>query len=74
MVMAGGALRGGTVLGDWPGLSEASLYARRDLMPTSDVRAWAAWSMRGLFGLERSVLERSVFPGLDMGADPKLIL
>lgn len=74
IVLAGGALRGGSVLGKWPGLSEAALYDRRDLMPTSDVRAWAAWSMRGLFGLDRSVLETSVFPGLDMGHDPKLIL
>lgn len=74
MVLAGGALRGGSVFGPWPGLSETALYDRRDLMPTSDVRAWAAWSMRGLFGLDRSVLESSVFPGLDMGNDPKLIL
>ena len=74
MVLAGGALRGGAVLGNWPGLSEAALYDRRDLMPTSDVRGWAAWSMRGLFGLERSVLEGAVFPGLDMGRDPGLIL
>jgi uncharacterized protein (DUF1501 family) len=74
MVLAGGALRGGAVLGKWPGLAEAALYDRRDLMPTSDVRAWAAWSMRGLFGLDRSILERAVFPGLDMGQDPKLIL
>jgi uncharacterized protein (DUF1501 family) len=74
MLLAGGALRGGAVLGKWPGLSEAALYDRRDLMPTSDVRAWAAWSMRGLFGLEKTVLESAVFPGLDMGQDPKLML
>jgi len=34
MIYAGGALRGGRVLGDWPGLAEADLYNRRDLMPT----------------------------------------
>jgi uncharacterized protein (DUF1501 family) len=73
MLMAGGALRGGQVYGRWPGLAEADLYDRRDLMPTSDVRGWAAWAMRGLYGLDRSVLETAVFPGLDMGDDPRII-
>ncbi len=73
MVLAGGAIRGGRVMGDWPGLDEAALYARRDLMPTTDVRAPAAWIMRAMNGLERSVLEKSVFPGLEMGADPGLV-
>lgn len=71
LVMAGGALRGAQVLGRWPGL--ADLYAGRDLMPTSDVRAWAAWAMHALYGLDRGVLERAVFPGLDMGADPRFL-
>lgn len=74
MLLAGGAVRGGQVYGRWPGLAEADLYDRRDLMPTGDVRAIAAWAMRGAFGLERSVLEQAVFPGLDMGANPGLIL
>ena len=74
MVMAGGALRGGQVYGRWPGLAEADLYDRRDLLPTSDVRGWAAWAMRGLYGVERPVLETAVFPGLDMGDDPRIIL
>ena len=74
MVLAGGALAGGRVVGDWPGLARADLYDGRDLMPTRDVRAHAAWLMRGLFGLERSVLEQSVFPGLDLGDDPGLLL
>ena len=39
MVMAGGALRGGKVMGDWPGLAESQLYDRRDVMPTRDVPA-----------------------------------
>ncbi len=70
MIMAGGAVRGGQVLGRWPGLDEASLFERRDLMPTSDVRAPAAWLMRAMTGLNRDVLERVIFPGLDMGVDP----
>ena len=61
------------MLGRWPGLEEAALYDRRDLMPTSDVRGWAAWAMRGLYGLERGVLEGAVFPGLEMGDDPRLL-
>lgn len=74
MVYAGGALRGGQVLGDWPGLSEAALFDRRDLMPTSDVRAQAAAVMQGLFGLPRDLLEDTVFPGLDMGGAARLVL
>lgn len=73
MIFAGGALRGGRVLGEWPGLGEGDLYAGRDLAPTRDVRAHAAWAMRGLFGLDRAVLEGAVFPGLDLGSDPGLL-
>lgn len=73
MLFAGGAIKGGRVLGTWPGLEENALYDRRDLMPTSDVRAWTAWAMAGLFGLDRQVLEGSIFPGLEMGADPGLL-
>lgn len=74
MLLAGGAVRGGQVVADWPGLAAGALLDGRDLRPTRDVRAHAAWVMRGLFGLDRTVLERVVFPDLDMGADPRLIL
>lgn len=73
LLMAGGAIRGGRAYGDWPGLGEGRLYEDRDLMPTRDIRAYAAWAMRGLFGIERDVLERSIFPGLDLGGDPKML-
>jgi uncharacterized protein (DUF1501 family) len=73
MFAAGGAVKGGQVMGQWPGLAEASLYDRRDLMPTSDVRAWAAWAMRGMYGFDRNTLESGVFPGLQMGDDPGLL-
>lgn len=74
MVLAGGAVRGGRVFGQWPGLGDGDLYQDRDLMPTGDVRAHAAWIMRGLTGLDRTTLEAAVFPGLDMGRDPGLLL
>ncbi len=72
MLLAGGAVRGGQVVSRWPGLEEADLYARRDLMPTDDVRRHAAWVMQAVTGLDRTVLERSVFPGVDMGTAPGL--
>ncbi|WP_374635193.1 DUF1501 domain-containing protein [Paracoccus sp. (in: a-proteobacteria)] len=73
LLMAGGAIRGGRAYGDWPGLAEDQLYAGRDLMPTRDVRAYAAWAMRGLFGTGQDVLERAIFPGLDLGDDPGIL-
>ncbi len=74
MIYAGGALKGGQVFADWPGLSEADLYARRDLMPTRDVRAHAGWIIRNLTGLSTSVIEATVFPDVELGSDPKLVL
>lgn len=73
MMMAGGAIRGGRVFGRWPGLGEQALYQGRDLMPTDDVRAPVAWIMRGMTGLPISTLQDKVFPGLEMGADPKVV-
>lgn len=73
VILAGGALRRADVWGDWPGLLEAALIDRRDLMPTRDIRAYCAWAMHGLFGVERRALERIVFPDLDMGDDPGLL-
>lgn len=74
MILAGGALRGGRVYGEWPGLGRSDLYKGRDLMPTRDVRAHAGWMMRGLFGLDRAALESAIFPGMELGANPGLIL
>jgi len=73
MIMAGGALRGGKVYGNWPGLAEADLYAGRDLMPTADVRAYAGWAMRGLYGMDRDRIEGTIFPGLRLETDPGIL-
>ena len=73
MVLAGGAVRGGRVFGQWPGLGEGDLYQNRDLMPTDDLRRWAAWPLAAMFGLSAGDLERTVFPGLDLGRDPGML-
>jgi len=62
------------VYGRWPGLGEGQLLAERDLMPTADVRAYAGWALRGLFGIEGRALESTVFPGVDLGSDPRFLL
>lgn len=67
MLLAGGAVAGGRIHTRWPGLEEGDLYQRRDLLPTEDVRAYAAAAMREALGLSVTDLERSIFPGLDMG-------
>lgn len=74
MILAGGALRGGQVLGDWPGLSEAELYGRRDLLPTSDLRGWVAQALHSGFGIGMPDLERSVFPGVTLDGTWSLLL
>lgn len=73
MIMAGGAVRGGTVHGKWPGLDPSDLYAGRDLLPTADVRSYAGWAMRGLFGLEAAEIENTIFPGLRLEGDPRIL-
>ena len=73
MILAGGAVKGGKVYTDWPGLGRSDLYQGRDLMPTADLRRYVAWGVHDLFGVARSDLERSVFPGLDMLDNPGFI-
>ena len=38
--LAGGAVAGGRVIADWPGLGAGKLYENRDLMPTADLRSF----------------------------------
>jgi hypothetical protein len=68
------AVRGGRLFGGWPGLDESALYDRRDLMPLDDVRRYAAWVLRGLYGIEAGTLGSVVFPGLDLGDDPGVLV
>ncbi len=70
LLMAGGAIKGQRAYGEWPGLGEGQLYADRDLMPVRDIRAYSAWAMRNLYGINGNILTEKIFPGLDLGTDP----
>lgn len=63
-MLMGGAVQGGRVLGDWPGLANASLYQGRDLQPTTDLHALMAGAAGQCFGIDSGQLARAVFPQL----------
>ena len=62
-LLLGGAVRGGRVLADWPGLAKRELHQGRDLRPTLDLRSVFKGVLTSLFGLDPDLLERTVFPG-----------
>jgi uncharacterized protein (DUF1501 family) len=61
-LLAGGAVKGGRVISDWPGLTPASLYQGRDLAPTADLRAVFKGVLHDHLGLAERVLADTVFP------------
>jgi len=62
-LLAGGALRGGRVVADWPGLKESSLYEGRDLKATTDLRAVMKGILRDHLRADENALAKTVFPG-----------
>src|SRR5581483_10469718 len=60
--LIGGAVRGGRVVADWPGLSPGKLYQNRDLRPTLDIRAVMKGVLAEHLGIPAKALETSVFP------------
>ena len=62
-LLAGGALKGGRVVADWPGVREANLYEGRDLKPTIDLRAVLKGLLRDHLRVDERVLADAVFPG-----------
>jgi uncharacterized protein (DUF1501 family) len=60
--LVGGAVAGGCVVTDWPGLSTRSLYQARDLRPTTDARSVFKGVLAAHLGVSESKLEQDVFP------------
>ncbi|MFN3229298.1 MAG: DUF1501 domain-containing protein [Asticcacaulis sp.] len=63
--IAGGAVKSGGLIGDWPGLGQ--LFENRDLRPSLDVRSLFKGALRDHLGLEARALAQ-VFP--DSNAAP----
>jgi uncharacterized protein (DUF1501 family) len=62
-LLAGGALKGGRVIADWPGLKSTNLYENRDLKPTTDLRAVLKGVLKDHLRADDRVLAQNVFPG-----------
>ena len=59
----GGALKGGRVIADWPGLKQANLLENRDLRPTTDLRAVLKGLLQDHLRADERLLAANVFPG-----------
>ena len=63
LILAGGALKRGGIVGDWPTLQQGRLFENRDLAPTLDVRQVFKGLLQDHMGVERASLDTRVFPG-----------
>lgn len=61
-LLLGGAVRGGKVVADWPGLTQSALYQGRDLQPTIDLRSLFKAALIAQLHVSESALEAKVFP------------
>jgi uncharacterized protein (DUF1501 family) len=62
-LLVGGALKGGRVIADWPGVKESNLYENRDLKPTTDLRGVLKGLLRDHLRIDERALKTDVFPG-----------
>ncbi len=61
-MLVGGAVAGGKIVSDWPGLANGALYESRDLKPTMDIDALVAAAMAQHFGLDPARTANVLFP------------
>ena len=63
MFLLGGAVAGGRVGGQWPGMQPRELYQDRDIHATTDFRAVFKGLLAGHMGVSERLLAERVFPG-----------
>lgn len=73
-LVAGGAVQGGRVIADWPGLSASALHEGRDLRPTLGLDALIASLAGEAFALDPERAGKALFPHMQRGrALPRLL-
>jgi uncharacterized protein (DUF1501 family) len=73
-LLAGGAVEGGRVIADWPGLMPADLHEARDLRPTLGLDALLSALCAETFRLDPERTAQTLFPGSAPGARlPRLL-
>jgi uncharacterized protein (DUF1501 family) len=70
VLLAGGAVNGGAVYGDWPGLAPQQLYEQSDLKPTTDLRSVFKGVLRDHIGVPTNLLNATIFPESAQTAAP----
>ncbi len=61
--LLGGAVAGGRIFADWPGLAQAQLHEGRDLKPTIDLRGVLKGLLQDHLGVANTALTDTIFPG-----------
>ena len=61
-LLAGGAVAGGRIAGDWPGLSDQALYEGRDVLAANAYERLFKAALIGHLGLDPGFVEDRVFP------------
>lgn len=64
-LLLGGSLRGGRIIGDWPGLAPRALFASRDLQPVMAMEALVSGAAAHHFGLDPRAAARALYPAWD---------
>jgi uncharacterized protein (DUF1501 family) len=73
-MLVGGAVQGGRIVTDWPGLAPGNLLDGRDLRPTLGLDMLIASVCADTFGLEPDRAARALFPGSTPGRSlPRLL-
>lgn len=62
VMLLGGAVAGGKVHGDWPGVRSNDLFEGRDLAPANQMTGILKGLLRDQLGIDRQQLTQSVFP------------